>query len=233
MMEIPLLIGAIIAGVIGAFVISNWMERQRTREYEAAARKLGLEFHPEGDPSLMDAHGNYSIFLGNFAIFQQGHARKLRNLIRGKTNRVDVAIFDYSYTVGGGDSSSTHRQTIIRFDSPVLNLPTFELRPAQMSDRLGRLFGKGTIALSEFPAFSQKYSLRGESEAEIHEAFTLDVVQHLETLSGLHIAGAGPKLIVYRPGKRLKGYEIRPFLEEAFEVYSVFKITAEEIRASD
>lgn len=227
-MEIPLLIGAIVVGVTVVFVVSNWIERERTREYEAAARKLGLEFYPQGDKSLMDAHGQYSLFLGNFSIFEQGHSRKLKNLIRGQTDRVDVAIFDYSYTVGSGDSSSTHRQTVIRFDSPSLQLPAFELRPAQMSDRLTKLFRKGIIELSEFPAFSRSYSLRGEDEAEIRDTFTPDVVQHLESLSRLHIAGAGPKLLVYRPGKRLRGYQIRPFLEEAFELFSVFKAGHEE-----
>ena len=178
----------------------------------------------------MDAHGQYSLFLGNFSVFQQGHSRKLRNLIRGQTQRVDVAIFDYSYTVGGGDSSTTHRQTMVRFDSPSLDLPTFELRPTQMKDRLAKLFGTKIITLPEFPTFSRKYSLRGEDEVKIRETFTPDVVQHLGSLSGMHIAGAGSKLIVYRSCKRLRGYEIRPFLEEAFAVYAVFKTTQEAIR---
>ena len=215
-MEFAVLIGIIIAFVGVVWYVAKWFEEQRSQEYAGFARKLGLEFSPTGDTVLLES-------LANFSLFQLGHSRKLRNLIRGQTQNVDVAIFDYSYTTGGGNSSSTSRQTVVRFDSPWLNLPKFELRPAHVGHRLAKLFGYQDITISEFSKFSKKYLLRGDNEEAIRKVFNEDVVLHLESLDGLYVFGERSKLLIYRQNKRLRGYELRGFLEEAFGVYAQFK----------
>jgi hypothetical protein len=215
-MEFIILIGVIVAFVGVVWYLARWIEEQRTEEYAGVARKLGLEFYALGDAVLLES-------LGQFSLFQAGHSRKLKNLIRGQTQNVDLAMFDYSYTTGGGKSSSTHRQTIARFESPWLDLPQFELRPAHMGHRLAKLFGYQDIAFSEFPRFSKKYLLRGDKEDAIRDIFTEEVIGHLEALDGIHILGERSKLLVYRPNKRLKGHELKGFLEEAFGVFTQFK----------
>ena len=216
-MEFALLIGIIVAGVGVIWYLASWFESQRAQEYAGVARKLGLEFSPAGDNALLES-------LGGFSLFQLGHARKLQNLIRGQTQQVDVAMFDYRYTTGGGNSSSTSRQTVIRFESPLLDLPKFELRPAHVGFRLAKLFGYREISFPDNPSFSKKYLLRGDDEEAVRGAFTEEVMLALESLAGLHVFGEGAMLLVYRPNKRLRGYELRGFLEEAFGVYSQFKI---------
>jgi hypothetical protein len=216
-MEVVIAIGIILSVVGVLWYLSRWFEKQRGQEYAAVARKLRLEYSPLGDAALLES-------LGEFSLFQLGHGRKLKHLIRGQTQNVDVAIFDYRYTTGGGNSSSTFRQTVIRFDSPWLDLPKFELRPAHMGHRLAKLFGFQDISIPEFPAFSKKYLLRGDSEEAIREVFTQEVVMHLESLDALHVTGQRSRLVLYRPNKRLRGYELRGFLEEAFGVYAEFKI---------
>lgn len=215
-MEFVILIGVIVAFVGVVWYLARWIEEQRTGEYAGAARKLGLEFFPLGDPVLLET-------LGPFSLFEAGHSKKLKNLIRGQTQNVDLALFDYSYTTGGGKSSSTHRQTVARFDSAWLDLPKFELRPAHMGHRIAKLFGYQDIAFAEFPKFSKKYLLRGDKEDAIRNVFTDDVLIHLESIDGIHILGDGANLVIYRPNKRLKGYQLRGFLEEAFGVYAQFK----------
>jgi hypothetical protein len=223
-MEFVILIGVLVAFVGVVWYLARWIEDQRTEEYAGVARKLGLEFFPLGDAALLAS-------LEHLALFQAGHSKKLKNLIRGHTQNVDLAMFDYSYTTGGGKSSSTHRQTVARFDSPWLDLPRFELRPAHMGHRIAKLFGYQDIAFSEFPKFSKKYLLRGDREDAIRNVFTEEVIQHLEAVDGIHILGERSKLIVYRPNKRLKGHELKGFLEEAFGVYTQFKTASpEEVR---
>ena len=92
-----------------------------------------------------------------------------------------------------------------------------------MGHRLAKLFGYRDIAISEFSRFSKKYLLRGENEDAIRNVFTDNVVEHLESLERLYVLGDGSKLLIYRAGKRLRGYELRGFLEEAFGVYAQFK----------
>jgi hypothetical protein len=215
-MEFAILIGIIVVFVGVVWSLAKWFEDRRSKECAGVARKLGLEFSALGDAALLAS-------LGHFSLFQLGHARSLRNLIRGRTQDVDVALFDYRYTTGGGNSSSTHRQTVVRFDSPWLALPKFELRPAHVGHRLAKLFGYQDISFPESPRFSKKYLLRGDNEDAIRDAFTEEVVAHLESLDGLNVFGDDSKLLVYRAGKRLKGYELKGFLEEAFGIYSCFK----------
>ena len=213
------LVNIIVILLVGAGVVwylARWFERQRTEEYAAVARKLGLQFWPGEDPALLAS-------LGRFSLFQQGHSRKLKNIIRGQTQNVDVAIFNYRYTIGGGNSSSRYRQTVIRFDSPWLALPRFELRPAHMGHRLAKLFGYRDISIPEFPAFSKKYLLRGDDEEAIRVAFHDELVLYLQKLDGLHLAGDRSQLVAFRPNKILRGYELRGFLDEAFGIYSHFK----------
>jgi hypothetical protein len=215
-MEVVILIGILVAFVGVAWFLAKWFEEQRSKEYAGVARKLGLGFSAMGEPALLES-------LGHFSLFQAGHAKQLRNVIRGQTQNVDVALFDYSYTTGGGNSSSTHRQTVVRFESPWLALPKFELRPAHLGHRVAKLFGYQDIAISEFPLFSKKYLLRGDNEEAIRQVFTEETIRFLEPLNGLWVFGERSKLLIYRAGKRLRGYELRGFLEEAFGVYAQFK----------
>ncbi len=223
-MDFAITIGALILAVaVAAWFLVKHYEQKRTQGFQAVAVELGMEFFPKGDDSLMDSKGNASVFLGDFSLFEQGRSRKLTNLIRGRTQSVEVAIFDYRYTTGGGESSSTYRQTVVRFESDALWLPKFELRPEHFGHRLAKLFGYQDINFPGHPKFSKKYLLRGETETAIREVFAPDVIEHLESLDRLHVAGHGSKLIVYRPNKRVRPAELEGFLTEAFGIYTQFK----------
>ena len=151
------------------------------------------------------------MFLGDFSLFEQGRGRKLTNLIRGRSQSVEVAIFDYRYTTGGGESSTTYKQTVVRFKSDSLGLPKFELRPEHLGHRLAKLFGYQDIDFPGHPKFSKKYLLRGKTDRPSACLFTPDVIEHLESLDGLHVVGHGSKLIVYRHNKRVRPAELGGF----------------------
>lgn len=215
-MEILIIVGIFVAVVVVSAYLVHWFEEERAKEYAAVAEKLGLEFFPEGDPVLLES-------LGEFSLFQLGHSQKLNHLIRGRTQNLEAAIFNYRYTTGGGNSSTTFKQTMICLDSSRLDLPAFEVRPLRVGDRLAKLFGSRNVEFPEHPAFSKKYQVRGEDEEAIRELFSPEVIEHLETTDGLHLSGHGTRLVFYQPSKRLRGYELRPFLEEAFAVYGELK----------
>ena len=209
-------IGIFVAVAVVIAYILHWYEEERVKEFAAVAKKLGLEFFPEGDPELLES-------LGEFSLFRLGYAHKLKPLIRGRTQNLDAAIFNYRYTTGGGDASSTFQQTMICLESSSLDLPAFELRPSGFGRRLAKLFGSKHVEFQEYPSFAKKYVVRGDDEEALREFFSPEVIEQLESTEGLHVMGQGGRLVFYRPSKRLRGYELRPFLEEAFKVYGEFK----------
>ncbi|MGI9472733.1 MAG: hypothetical protein ACR2NZ_14440, partial [Rubripirellula sp.] len=113
---------AMIAVVATVIVLMRRYERQRTEAMHELADGLGLEFIPEEVPELMES-------IGHLHLFNMGHSRTMKNVIVGNADDIDLAIFGYRYTVGGGQQQQTHKQTVISFRSDHLDLPAFELRP--------------------------------------------------------------------------------------------------------
>jgi hypothetical protein len=210
------LISAIAALVAGIIVISYWVEKKRTEKLRLVAEEIGLTFYPKGDSNTFKS-------LSGFHLFSQGHSKKLKNLMLGEANDIEVKIFDYQYTTGSGRSSHTWNQTIVCFYSPELELPGFALRPETFFDRIGSLFGYQDIDFDTHPLFSKSYLLRGKNEQAIRNLFQESVLSYYEDHSGLSTEGGGNYLIFYRASKKVKPENIRSLLEEGFEVLGLFK----------
>ena len=139
-----LVVGGIIWKVIFEF------EKKRTEKFKLVAEQLGLPSYPKGDDSLIES-------LSSFHLFSQGHSEKFRNMLHGVTEHVDVAIFGYEYTVyPGGQHAHTFRQNVIYFRSPALNLPQFALRPENLFDKIGDVFGGQDIDFESHPKFLEE-----------------------------------------------------------------------------
>jgi hypothetical protein len=200
-------------------LVSRKLEQKRTAELANLASELSLEFAPQGDAVLESG-------LAHLALMQRGRSRKLTNLIRGETQNVDLALFDYQYTTGSGKNKSTRRMSVAAFASPLLDLPSFELGPENFLHRIGGIFGYQDIDFGGYPTFNKKYLLRGPNEAAIRQVFTEPVVQHFERQLGQRrsipeVIGHGDRLIVSTP--REKPEQLRAFLEHAFGIYGVLK----------
>ncbi len=213
-----LMFGGFVAIVIVAIVAGVAYERKRTDALRAVAESMKFDFCKESGMAVVSA-------TGEFHLFSQGHGRKITNLMRGTANDIDVNIFDYRYTIGSGKNSSTYRQTVVVFQSSLLNLPDFALRPEHFFHRVGRAFGYQDITFDRYPVFSKKCLLRGTNEEAIREIFHEGVLKFYESHEKLCTEGSGNQLIVYRSGKRVKPPEISAFMQEAFEVFALFKIS--------
>jgi hypothetical protein len=144
-------------------------------------------------------------------------------MIHGETEEVEVGIFEYRYTTGGGDSSHDWRQTVISFRSPDLNLPQFTLRPEGLFDKIGSVLGRRDVDFESHPVFSKKYVLRGRDEERIRRAFRAELLTLLESQSGVSVEGEGQRLIFYRTGKVVPPDQVRAFMEEGFRIYSLLR----------
>ncbi len=215
---VAIVLGMVAVGGVILFAMRRY-EQSRTQQFEAVAEELGLEFHPTGDPTVMEQ-------VGRLRLFNQGRRRKSSNMLHGRTNDLDIAIFEYRYTTGSGKHQHTHTQTVFALQSPHLQLPDFEIRPEHFFHKIGQAFGYKDIDFDTHPTFSRQFLLRGPDEAAIRATFSPEVLDELETRPGLSIEASRDRLIVYRGGKRIKPAEIRPFMELGFAVYSAFKAAA-------
>jgi hypothetical protein len=205
-----------IAVVVGGLIYWNYLQEKKRREaLEKVAGELGFEFSPNVDAVLIAE-------LGTFHLFQQGHSRRLYNLMRGEANGLEVLVFDYTYVTGGGKSSQTWNQTVVCFHLGQDILPHFQMRPESVWDRIGQWFGYQDINFDSHPVFSTKYLLRGADEDAVRELFTDHVLGWYELTSGLSTEGRADRLLFYRQAARTEPDMIRKLLEEGFQVLNLF-----------
>jgi hypothetical protein len=205
--------GALLGGIIYAV---RKFEQARTEALQGVADELGLQFYPEGEGTVENE-------IGHLRLFNQGHSRKMKNMISGQTEDIDVAIFGYRYTTGGGKNQQTHQQTVISFHSPHLSLPEFEIRPENFLHKIGKALGYQDINFDSHPVFSKKYLLRGPDEAAVREFLTPKLLQFFESQQGISVEASRDRLIYYRASKRIKPEQVRSFMAEGFHVYELMK----------
>jgi hypothetical protein len=203
--------------LIGLLVIySIKKEKQRTKDLQERAGSLNLAFFPNDDLELLAS-------LHEMHLFSQGRGRQLKNVIQAGTDDVDIYIFDYQYTTGGGKSSSTWQQTVMLFRSPSLQLPAFTLRPENVFHKIGSAFGAQDIDFDAFPDFSDHYLLKGPDEAAVRSVFGEQVLYTFEQNHGYCVESQAGDLIVYRTNKRVPPDQIQAFMEEGVRIYGLFK----------
>ncbi len=217
--ESGVLVFGLVAGVIifiaCIVLLAIHLEKKRTAALAAVASDLNLAFYPKGEALPLAE-------LSQFHLTSQGHARILRNLMLGTAQGVDVAIFDYRFTIGHGKNSSTHTATVARFRAPDLQLPHFSLRPENLFHKIGTAFGYQDIDIPGHPAFSKRFLLRGTDEAGILRLFDTELVSALEQMPGVSAEAQGNQFLFYRASKTSKPEAIRAFLEEGFRAYTHF-----------
>ena len=209
--------------LLGAFFYfcARWVAKKRTERFQQVAEELGLPFFPKGDESLVD-------LLDHLHLFSQGRAKKIANMLHGETDDVELAIFDYRYTVGRGKNSRTYKQSVIYFRSAAFALPQFDLRPEGLLHKIGGAFGYQDIDFDTHPGFSGSYLLRGEDETAIRDLFTDDLLAFFESQKKISVEGGGDQLVFYRAGKRIKPDEVGEFTQEGFRILHLFRGQTED-----
>lgn len=218
-MRLFLIIGGITAVVAIIIIVVWYCEKKRTEALKAVASSLNFSFSKKGSDSLTAS-------LNQFHLFSQGHSKKVSNVMNGRAGDIDVTIMGYRYTTGSGKHSHTWRQTVILFQSSLLRLPSFTLRPESLFHKIGSVFGYQDIDFDSHPTFSKQYLLRGTDAEAVWNIFTDGLLAYYDERKGLSTEGDGDKLVFYRAGKRVPPQNIRSFLEEGFGIFSLVKTQA-------
>ena len=209
-----LIIGGIVA-LVGAIIAYTMYEAKKRRETMMEhAEAMGLTFFPDGDPELLER-------LSLFKLFNQGHSRKMKNLIQGDSGEVKIAIFDYHYTTGGGKNSQHHQQSVVALQSNELICPDFTMRPEGMFDRIGSALGFQDIDFESHPQFSNSFVLQGSNEEAIRQYFDQSVLDFFAAKPGISVEAQTGTLFFYRARKRIQPHEIKDNLAQAYEVFGM------------
>ena len=207
----------VILGTVGVFAyLGMRADKKRTDGLRQTAEEMGFEFTPAPDAGML---GRYP----GFHLFSQGNGRTVENLLRGRAGGLDVSVFDYSYSTGGGKSRHTWRQTVLAFEIDDVDLPTFSLRPETVFHKIGQWFGYQDIDFETHPRFSNSYLLRGANEDAVRALFRDDVLEYYEDNAGVCTEGHGGRLVYFRSEHRTDPTQVRPFLEEGFRVLALFR----------
>jgi len=213
MNALPIVIA--VAMFIGGIIWLMFHVAKKRREgFMEVADSMGLTFYPEGSSEILSQ-------LSDFKLFNQGRARKMRNLIHGDSGEVSIAIFDYQYTTGSGKQSHTHRQTIVALQSSQLNCPDFTMRPEGFFDRIGSALGFQDIDFESHPVFSKNFVLQSSNEERVRQYFTPELLEFFEGKPGISLEAQLGKLFFYRTSKCIKPNQTKDHLAQAYEVFGV------------
>ena len=206
---LPLLVFVFVGLILAIIMVVSWKKRkQRALDLRSVADTLGFPYAGNDSSRAPQV---------NTALFRRGGSRRFRNVMTGTQGNYQVSLFDYSYTVSAGESSSTYRQTVAAIiqDRP---LPRFELRPEGFLDRIADTFVRRDIDFESHPEFSKRYVLRGEDETAIRAMFTpvlLSLFEMFPPEKKWHLEASGSTLLAYQAAVTVPPQEIRAFLDEA------------------
>jgi len=209
----------VFAGITVLAVVIFLFQRKQIREralaMQAAAQHIGFNFFGDDQTRTVSVRT---------ALFRRGGARRFRNIMNGARSGLELSLFDYSYTISTGKSSSTYTQTVAAFIQD-LPLPLFDLHREGFLDRVGDFFVHNDIDFESDPEFSRRYHLSGDDREKIQELFAPALLTYLEGLapdSGWHFEGCGFTLILYRGNQTVDPAQLQPFLDEAASVAHSF-----------
>ncbi|MDY7109293.1 MAG: hypothetical protein SYC29_11725 [Planctomycetota bacterium] len=217
-----LVAGAFIAVCLLVRLVLVLLERRRRRVLERAAEELGLRFSPGGAAAPAEA-------MQRLPLFWYGVQQRARNVLSGRIEDLRAWLFDYQYRVPYGtiepdntEASLVPIQTVAVIRLAEDRLPDFEARPREaFARRAPRRRGYHRVRLPEFPAFDERYLVRGRDEAAVRAALTDELLAYLLHRDGLCLDAGGPWLVVYRPQRRLAPSQMAELLEEAFEIGTI------------
>ena len=221
-MHPAIIITGIVLLVILIFLAVYIYEKKRTEAMRVLAGALNFEFSPK-------KNDNFYSEVSHHELFAKGSSPKIKNLMLGHSGEMDIALMEFSYTIGSGKQRRTVTQSVVRIKSQTLNLPSFTLCPESFLHKIGSVFGYKDIDFKEFPFFSKKYLLRGSNEDEIRSFFSHDIINFCEErmqkgkIKGICVQADQNDFIYFHNEKRLPVKSLQAFLQEGIDLFYLFK----------
>jgi hypothetical protein len=200
----------VVIALFAAFLIlyTRRKERERTEALQRAAEASGLVFEPLPDLAAVRS-------LGDVQLFSRGSSRRATNLMTGRLDNVQIAVFDYRYTTGSGKHQQTHLQTVVMLPALKPALPDLQMAPENPLIAIAEVFGYQDIDIESAPEFSRAYILRGPDVDAIRAALYPNATSYFGEHRGWTVEALSGTVALYRSGRRPKADDVRMFVEEA------------------
>ena len=194
---------ALVIGII-VYLVRKY-EQERTAGLTEVFRDLS--FRPVESTGIPD-----------FRITSKGHSRKRTNNFEGRASGLDLSIFDYRYTVGGGKNQTTYKFTMVMTET---SCPAFQLYKEGLFQKIADKFSKADIDFEGHPIFSDKYVLKGDDEQAVRTLFSPDVLLHFENTQWCAESN-GSQLVFWKHNKRIKPEHMNEFLNSVKPCFKLF-----------
>jgi hypothetical protein len=154
------------------------------REWRFNPSGTGLERRFPGDP------------------FGHGHSRSATNVVEGWYEGRAFLAFDYRYTTGSGDDSSTYRFSVMTMHLGELTHPVPQLQVAEYRG-LGKFFSNlfGSDLVLGDPVFDDRFHVRTDSPELAHDVLTPDLRAMLSAYQDRAWRLQGDSLVMFRRGQ--------------------------------
>jgi len=144
----------VVVAVLALGIWSRSVRRKRLLEWAQASggRYVG------DDSSLVAFSTRYP--------FGQGHARRAREVLRGRFAGADAISFTYTWKTGSGKDEQSHTVHVLALALPAY-LPIVEVAPESVLDRVARTFG-GQDMRFESEDFNRAFRVQAYDERTAH-----------------------------------------------------------------
>jgi hypothetical protein len=189
-------------------------DQRRTKTLRLIATEMGFR--------MVDDKTVYSFESPLFHVGNKGRNRMF-NAMEGTVAGLRTVLFDlsYEYDQGGDDGNTTVTHSVAAFSLPNTELPVFSIARSNFNLRRAR----NKISFEVSPELSKRFIVIGNQQAAIRELLHPDFLINLVSanqLERLVIEGAGPWLIVYKPGNKVSAEQWKSFLAETTHIATTF-----------
>ena len=213
--------------------------RKRAREIRNAGASLNLREATKSDKKVLQDS------IGQSRLFTDGSSWP-KTVLVGDVNGVRFTLADYNFH-RGTTKSKTKETTLLTIQSNSLRLPPFTLMPSGwLIDSLSSMVGYRDINFDSHPQFSKQYLMRafdeddqsnefsryeeasssafkeGANEQVVRELFGHELLDVLETNSGVSLDGRGNQFILRRfTNQRIPADDLTAFVELGVKILSL------------
>jgi hypothetical protein len=225
--------------IVGSIIWSFFKGRKRAQEMRKAGASLNLREASKSDKQVLEDRIDQS------RLFSDGSSWP-KTVLVGDVNGVWVTLADYNFSPPG-TKRKTQETTLLTIQTNSLNLPPFTLMPSGwLIDSLSSMVGYRDINFDSHPHFSKQYLLRAfdeddqgnefsryeepsssafkesKDEPMVRDLFTHELLDLLETNSGVSLEGRGDQFILRRfTSQRVPANELTAFVELGVKILSI------------
>ena len=225
--------------IVGSIIWSVIKGRKRAQQMRKFGASLNLREASKSDKKELED------CIGLSRLFSDGSSWP-KTVLVGDVNGVRVTLADYNFSPPG-TKKKTQETTLLRIQTNSLNLPPFTLMPSGwLIDSLSSMVGYRDVDFDSHPQFSKQYLLRAfdeddqgnefsryeepsssafkesKNEPLVRDLFTHELLDLLETNSGVSLEGRGDQFILRRfTSQRVPGDELTAFVELGVKILSM------------